>query len=77
MDDVLNEAVEDLQSIEHEQAARGKAAEVLGNPTMENIHQRLEEMEVGVSPRISFCMFLGQLFICFVFFNLSSLADFI
>lgn len=45
LEDVMEEAAAELTEMERSRAAREKAAGLLNNPTLENVHQRLEEME--------------------------------
>ena len=46
--DVLRDTAEELESLEDEETVRREAATMHHNPTLENMYERLEQMEVKV-----------------------------
>ena len=48
LQDVLRDTAEELESLEDEDNVRSEAVTMHHNPTLENMYQRLEQMEVYV-----------------------------
>ena len=45
--DLLRDTAEEMESLEDEQSAKKEAATMHHNPTLENMYQRLEQMEAS------------------------------
>ena len=53
--DLLRDTAEELESLEDTEEAKREAVTMHHNPTLENMYQRLEQMEVGL-----FCQVHGR-----------------